>query len=456
MKVLIADDDPVFCRLLSATLQKWGYTVITAWDGDEAVSRAREHKPKVVITDIMMPKMNGYDLCRRIKADPELKGVPVILLTALSNPADVIGALQCGADGFITKPYDNAFLANCMEELIGRPKQAEGGRPDGKFEISFANQKYVLNADVKQISSLLLSTYDNALQKKLELERANRALRRAEDELRGANQELRKKQGRLENDLKAAAGIQRSLLPRDVPATQALQVAWRFQPCELIGGDIFNMVRLDERHYAFYMLDVSGHGVPSALVTVSVSQALRAYADTLMTPASKEGPCREIVAPSEILDRLDREYPIERFDKFFTIVYLVVDIQKGTLRYSNAGHPWPLLLRADGSLEKLDRGGPLIGYGAGGPFEEEEKSLQPGDQVILYTDGVLEHESAQGNLYGQQRLQQALRRMAGLPLDTLLGGLMEDVMAFGQDAPRDDITLLGIGYTGRSSEPDRP
>ena len=165
-------------------------------------------------------------------------------------------------------------------------------------------------------------------------------------------------------------------------------MAWKFQPCEQIGGDIFNMMRLDPSHYAFYILDVSGHGVPSALVTVSVSQMLRPDSGTVIRRAGANADGHEIVPPSEVLARLDREYPMERFDKFFSIVYMIVDVRDGTAHYSSAGHPPPLLVGADGGFARLDKGGPIIGQGSGLPFEEGRQPLKPGDRIILTTDGV--------------------------------------------------------------------
>lgn len=193
MRVLIADDDPVARRLLEATLRRWGWDVLSAGGGEEAAALAEEHRPEVVITDILMPDVNGYELCRRIKATPGLKDVPVILLTALSDPSDVIEALQCGADGFITKPYDEDFLAGRIENLMARGSRPETKRPDGKIEMRFADRTYVLKPDVKQTTNLLLSTYDNALQKNLELKRANDAVLKARDELKALNASLEEK-----------------------------------------------------------------------------------------------------------------------------------------------------------------------------------------------------------------------------------------------------------------------
>jgi len=447
VKVLVVDDDPVCRRLLEASLLKRGCDVVTACDGEEAHALAREHKPNLVITDVVMPRLDGFGLCRRIKADAELRGAPVILLTALSDSGDVIGALQSGADGFITKPYDMEFLSACMESLIARAGHPGEDRADGRIEIAVGAQKFLLKPDARQITQLLLSTYDNALQKNLELARANLALIRMEEGLREANESLKEKQNNLDRDLEAAAGIQRSLLPQGRLDARALRAAWKFQPCEQIGGDIFNLMRLDPWHYAFYILDVSGHGVPSALVTVSVSQMLRPDSGTVVRPGAN-GNGHQIVSPGEVLAHLDREYPMERFDKFFSVVYMIVDVRDGTAYYSSAGHPPPLLVGADGSFARLDKGGPIIGQGSGLPFEEGRQPLRPGDCIVLTTDGVIEHRNEEGEQYGDVRLQRALTQLAGLPIKAMLDGVMENLMSFGKQAPRDDISLLGIEYRG--------
>ena len=448
MKVLVVDDDPVCRRLLEASLLKRGCEVVTACDGEEAHALAREHKPNIVITDVVMPRLDGFELCRRIKADPELRRAPVILLTALSDSGDVIGALQSGADGFITKPYDNDFLSACMVSLIALAEHPGEDRADGQIEITVGAQKFLLKPDARQITQLLLSTYDNALQKNLELARVNLALMRMEQGLRAANESLKEKKDNLDRDLEAAAGIQRTLLPQDALDTRALRVAWKFQPCEQIGGDIFNMMRLDPSHYAFYILDVSGHGVPSALVTVSVSQMLRPDSGTVIRPGGANGNGHEIVSPSQVLAHLDREYPMERFDKFFSIVYMVVDVRDGTTYYSSAGHPAPLLVGADGSFARLDKRGPIIGQGSGLPFEEGRQPLKPGDRIVLRTDGVTEHRNEEGEPYGDARLQRALTQLAGLPIEAMLDGVMENVMSFGKQALTDDVSLMGIEYRG--------
>ena len=250
--------------------------------------------------------------------------------------------------------------------------------------------------------------------------------------------ELLKKQKYIDEDLKAAAGIQQSLLPQRPPRIENLDIAWKFLPCDAIGGDIFHVFRLNGDHLGCYMLDVSGHGVPSALVTVSVSHALQ--------PSL---PFLELKSPSEVCRALDREYPFERFDNFFSIFYMVINFQEGYCQYTNAGHPPSVLVHQDGSLELLSEGGPVIGLDGVMPFEQDRRELRSGDKIILYTDGVLEHRNPAGEFYGQKRLYALLRALKDEPIDTVLTEVVNSVMEFGDNRKlQDDLSLLGIEYKG--------
>ena len=158
----------------------------------------------------------------------------------------------------------------------------------------------------------------------------------AEKRLRSFNNELIEKDQRIDTDLKAAAEIQKSLLPQNTFFEENLEIAWKFEPCEHMGGDIFNIFKIDAEHLGVYMLDVSGHGVPAAMVTVSVSQFLQQNSVQLQKNSS-------IMPPVEVLDALDKEFPFERFNNFFTITYFIINVKTGDTVYSNAGHPSPIL-----------------------------------------------------------------------------------------------------------------
>jgi len=262
---------------------------------------------------------------------------------------------------------------------------------------------------------------------------------------------LLEKQQRLESDLQAAAGIQQSLLPRAFPETGTCLFGAKFVPSAFVGGDIYNVFRLDDQKIVIYMIDVSGHGVSSSLVTVSVSQML--HPSNTLTERQLQPPAPDkssiFVSPATLLEMLDRHYPYEKFDTYFTITYLVLDTARGELRYSNAGHPFPVVVRADGTLELLEKGGCMIGLGGMVPFEEGVTKLAPEDRLVIYTDGVTEYFDHQGNMFGEDRFYQYLRDLRSLRPQSMLDTLYGELTLFGNNKPpNDDISILALDYLG--------
>ena len=391
-KVLVVDDNAVNRKLLNVILVKAGYNVAEAVDGEDALEQAFAFMPDLFLLDVMMPKMDGYEVCAVIKQDGRTRDVPIIFLSARSGAEDKVRGLDVGGVDYITKPFH-------QQEVLARVR--------------------------------------NQLK-----------IRSLTQQIMRANEELLQKQRYLDQDLRAAAGIQESLLPRQAPGIKNVEIAWSYKACDQIGGDIFNVMRLDEHYLAFYMLDVSGHGVPAALVTVSVHQSLGPQTGFVAKRRLTVPPYYEIVPPGEVLRHLNKEYPFERFDKFFTIVYVVLNFRTGGLQYSNAAHPYPILIRADGSLEILDKGGGIIGVDTFHAFEEEEKQLYSGDKLILFTDGLIEAENDRGEFYGEDRLRSLLQELRHEPIQSLLDGISDTLSTFTQGRkPRDDVSLLGISFT---------
>jgi sigma-B regulation protein RsbU (phosphoserine phosphatase) len=254
--------------------------------------------------------------------------------------------------------------------------------------------------------------------------------------------DLQNKQMLLDRDLAAAAAIQASLLPERAPRIESAQAAWKFRPCEEIGGDIFNFQRLDNHQVGLYMLDVCGHGVPAALISVAVSQFLNSGNGLLGTSC-------ELMSPGVVLNSLDRAFPFERFDSFFTIICMTIDTESGLLTYACGGHPPPIVLHGDGTTEELDRRGPMIGSGAAVPYDQTEYRLRPDDKLFVYTDGIVEARNHNAQPYTRQRLIDALQRSGHLPITELVDVIYTDAETFWQgSSPDDDITILGIEYAG--------
>ena len=181
--ILIVEDSPTQAEQLHYLLSKNSYQVKTANNGSEALALLEECHPLAVISDIVMPAMDGYELCRRIKGDPERQHIPVILLTSLSEPDDVIMGLECGADYFIIKPYKEKFLISRLQHIIANRHLSNGQRTQMGLEIFFRDRKYFINSDRLQILNLLLSTYETAIQKNQELSVATEELQVLNEQL---------------------------------------------------------------------------------------------------------------------------------------------------------------------------------------------------------------------------------------------------------------------------------
>ena len=255
--------------------------------------------------------------------------------------------------------------------------------------------------------------------------------------------ELQRRQKRIDRDLESAAAIQKSLLPDRSPRIENVQVAWNFEPCEQIGGDIFNVHNMDERNVGLYMLDVCGHGVPAALISVAVSQFLNG-ADGLL------GNNCELVSPDIVLNRLDHAFPFERFDSFFSIICMTLDVDQGLLTYSSAGHPPPVLVRSNGSTETLNHRGPSIGIGCEDTISQQSIELQTGDKILLYTDGLLENRNSAGVFFGKQRFYEIVNKCRNESVQKIVESVYATAKDFrAQAKPEDDVSILGLEYCGQ-------
>ena len=190
LDILIAEDSPTQSLQLRHVLETHGMKVTAAADGREALALIEEHAPDLLITDIQMPEMDGYELCRRIKEHPRLAGLPVILLTSLSDVQDIMHGLECGADNFIVKPYDEEFLVGRIHHVLAHQKLAREDTSRHGIPFLFAGEKRVLPSDPARMIGLLVSTYETAVQKNLALRHANAALEEKARELARSNADL--------------------------------------------------------------------------------------------------------------------------------------------------------------------------------------------------------------------------------------------------------------------------
>jgi hypothetical protein len=190
VRILIIEDSLTQALRLQDSLEKHQYETRIANNGKAGLDLLKQKPFTLVISDIIMPEMDGYELCRQIKSDETLKNIPVILLTSLSDPHDVIEALECGADNFVTKPYNEIFLVSRIQNILINRQLRLDGMSEMGIEIVFAGKKHFITSSRMQIVDLLFSTYENAIQKNSELEQVNRELVMTQRELEQKNIEL--------------------------------------------------------------------------------------------------------------------------------------------------------------------------------------------------------------------------------------------------------------------------
>lgn len=375
-KILVINDDESTRDVIKLILESNGYELSEATNGKEGIAEALKIKPDLILLDIMMPEMNGFEACEKLKADPLTTDIPILFFSSLTNPKDKIKGLELGAVDFINNVIDQG-------ELIAR------------------------------------------VQTHLKIQALTHALKQSNDE-------LIQKQKALDEDLSAAAAIQQSFLPPPGLQTSGLRTASFWYPANPLGGDIFNIIQRKDDETIFYMVDVSGHDVPSALVTISVSQFLQQRANTDSS-----------LSPKEIMMALDEEYPFERFNRYFTIFYLSLNPLTGQFKYSCAGHPPAIKIKRNGPLQLLDVGGTIIGMNNTFPFEEAEGALEEGDRVLLYTDGILELTNSRGEQYGFERFYGLLEKMKEDPIDRIVQMIYESLKNFNTNF-QDDTSLIGF------------
>ena len=221
-----------------------------------------------------------------------------------------------------------------------------------------------------------------------------------------------------------------------------MRFASYFHPCQEVGGDIYNIQRLNSDYLAIYILDVSGHGFPAAMMTALASQALSG-ATGITKQQGSDGVVERVTSPGQVIWELNKEFPIARFNRYMTIVYLLFDTQDHTFRYCCAGHPPVIHMTDEGRITPLDAGGPPAGMD--GHWNEGEGHLNSGDRLFFYTDGLTEYSNEKGELYGTERLFRSMVSGYELPLKDAARNIIGDLKQFGDQIDADDdMTLLVV------------
>jgi sigma-B regulation protein RsbU (phosphoserine phosphatase) len=395
--ILIVDDEELNRDGLARRLQRHDYEVVTAPGGREAIELLGGRRFDLVLLDIMMPGMNGLEVLKFLRRVDSLIDLPIIMVTAKGESEDMVEALELGANDYVTKPLDfPVVLARIRTQLALRRAVAQ----------------------VKELEGTL--------------DAHNR-------ELRVATETLTAVSDRHSRDLEAAARVQRAFLPALPPEVPGARFAWAFEPCGQLAGDYLNVFRLGERHAGLCVLDVAGHGVAAALLSVTLSQ--------LLTRAAG-GTGQAVVPPAEVAARLARELtPEVTAGHTFTLLYGVLALDTGEFRFVSAGHPGPVHLTDGRPPAKLEVTGFPIGIGTA-EYKEQTVTLKPADRLVLYSDGLTGVRNAEGEHFGTRRLLGAVDENRRLPLAGALAALVRTVEGWrGEVARQDDISVLVVERT---------
>lgn len=246
------------------------------------------------------------------------------------------------------------------------------------------------------------------------------------------NQQLQQAYRQIDLDLKMARRLQASFLPQSLPAVGPVRFGVSYRPCGQVGGDFYDVVRLDEHHVGFYIADAMGHGVPASLLTVFLKKAVQAK--------EVSGSTYRLLPPEEVLARLNRDLIAQGLAElpFITMVYGLLDCRTGTLRFARAANPYPVYVPAAGEPEQWESAGTLLGI-----FEAEypaqTRELRPGDKVLLFTDGMPAGDTPTAR---PEALLRAAAEHRAMPIQALVDRLATDLLA--EQPQPDDFTLLGL------------
>ncbi|MGW1057698.1 SpoIIE family protein phosphatase [Micromonospora rubida] len=473
-RILLADDNADLrehvARLLSPS-----WEVVAVPDGVEALRQAVRTPFDLVLTDVMMPRLDGFGLVTALRADPRTRHVPIVLLSARAGSAEAVAGLSVGADDYLTKPFSS-------EELIARVRaNVELGQLRGQIirrlralaDAAVAVNTARTTAEVLQVAarhalglaeavrvvvtatgarseadgggtaavepSVVLPLTGTAGEQLGELRVWGRE-KGATDTVQAALTQLARLIGvRLENaqlyeaEHRIATTLQHSLLPRTLPRLPGAVVASRYLPGSAdveVGGDWYDVIELDDDELVLVIGDVVGKGVRAAAAMGQLRNALRAYV-------------LEGYDPGKALTRLNRLVGSTEEPSFATVVCLRFSPRTGRLRYASAGHPSPLLIRGD-DVGFLHDGalGPPVGAIPGASYRTVEDELAPGARLLLYTDGLIEDRQL-GIDAALGQLREDAARHAGHVAD-LVDAVVERVAS---QPRRDDVAVLALEVT---------
>ena len=401
--VLVVDDSAMQRKMLSKALKKWGYEVLEADCAIKGLEICRDHDVTMVISDWMMPGMNGPEFCHGFRQMDRQGYGYFILLTSKAESREVAEGLNSGADDFLTKPF-------VFGELKARLR---AGERIVEMHSQLSEKNRAVNAALTTIRSL----YDN-----------------------------------IQGDLKEARRLQQSLVRETFFEYGSGRAALMLEPSGHVGGDLVGQFRVSGTEIGLYSLDVSGHGVASALMTARLAGHLSGRSPTQNIALMEQDGLFSARDPADTAALLNETVLTElETDHYFTMVLAIVDLNTGRARCVQAGHPHPLVISKTGETKFLGEGGLPIGMIPGATYESFELDLTEGDRLLLYSDGLTEAENPAGDQLDDQGLVEFLHGQGEKPCADVLNDLTSQLRAFTQkDEFDDDVSALLFEFSGKT------
>ena len=380
--VLVVDDNEMNRDMLSRRLARMGLLVEVADGGNSGLEKILTGEFDLVLLDIMMPDMDGIEVLKRAREFYSQAELPIIMATAKDESRDIVEALKLGANDYVTKPLDFPVVSARVTNALG--------------------------------------------------------YRQAVSELSKANE-------RMTHDLEAAARVQQALLPDEMVDIDGAEFMWLYRPCDELAGDGLNVFKLDDVHVAMYVLDVSGHGVASSLLSVSVTHHISRLAGKHGENTGSGTADTEIASPAWLAASLNTAFPMETSGRhYFTFIYGVLNVKSGKFCFISAGNPGPMVVHPDGTAEFHDVPAVPIGMFMDSEYQDTTIELANGDRMYLHSDGLYEERHPETREeFGRERMMQVLSAATSGPFITSSDRLVEAVTEWrGDDSFSDDITLL--------------
>ncbi|WP_417250116.1 PP2C family protein-serine/threonine phosphatase [Celeribacter sp.] len=399
-RVLVVDDSAAQRKILGSHLQRWGYRVLKAASGREAIEVCAHEDVDLVISDWMMPEVTGLDFLRHFRTMERQHYGYFILLTSKSEKADIAEGLDVGADDFLTKPVSG-------DELLARIR---AGERILRMERELTEKNRLVSETLQQISDLYES---------------------------------------LDRDLVEARRLQQSLIRERHREFPSASVSLMLKPSGHVGGDLVGFYPINADTVGVFSLDVSGHGVASALMTARLAAYLSgASPDQNLAIEFDETGAPIPRSPARVAAKLNTVMLQEmETDLYFTMALGHIDLKSGQMVMTQCGHPHPLVQRIDGHVEFVGNGGLPIGLLPDAQYEEVTVPLNAGDRVLFYSDGVTECENARGEMLGEQGLMALAGKLGEQRGNAFLDTLLWDLTTFADDRDfGDDVSGLLLEF----------